>query len=579
MDPSRKVPVVTGAPMQHPGTAAAPPNHLYTPNKRFRILGVKWRYLILAATAIYFAYCFITRQPLFAHLLPKHTGPYAVGAVDIEYPLSPPRIIDPNIRFKDPQLADDIPFQMDSVLFTLYYPASYADTQKRHVKRHPWIPHPVSLRAEGYARAAHISNAVTNRVFALALHAFAGSITIPAAVDVPLSDHASRKKKFARSWDKEESVSEVIASETAGHPVIVFSHGTVSSRADYSHYAGELAARGYVVAMLEHRDGSCPGSLVHTAEGKKRRLLFDESEIVTADGGEIQIEDFHKTQLAFREAEMEEAAKVLKLINAGHGDKVFAKNARGEGKNLADWTGRLNTDEMIVAGHSYGATGALGALRGGPSTARPFIGGLLLDPGKSSGPLNTDIHVPILVVHSNSWSSKSSLFYGHPHFDTVKGIVEANNARGNPSWFMTSLGTSHPSVTDAPLLEPLLLRWTTGAAIDVYQGLRQYVHVAEDFLGFLADGKKRGLLEESAEFPQYDGGVLLGVWKQGQKDRAGKTGEEVGQGEGLAGGVPVGEWWDWRNYWQIHVAPPVAVATVEGAEVEDLGDEKQKVVE
>jgi platelet-activating factor acetylhydrolase len=107
---------------------------------------------------------------------------------------------------------------------------------------------------------------------------------------------------------------------------------------------------------------------------------------------------------------------------------------------------------------------------------------------------------------------------------------------------MTSLGTSHPSVTDAPLLEPFLLSFTTGATIDVYQGLRQYVHVAEDFLAFLSDGKKRGLLAEKAEFPQYDAGTGLGIWKPGQGDDQ-KAWEEKG------------EWWDWRSYWQIHVSP------------------------
>jgi len=58
---------------------------------------------------------------------------------------------------------------------------------------------------------------------------------------------------------------------------------------------------------------------------------------------------------------------------------------------------------------------------------------------------------------------------------------------------MTSLGTSHPSVTDAPLLEPFLLSFTTGASIDVYQGLRQYVHVAEDFLAFLGGWQGKGV--------------------------------------------------------------------------------------
>jgi platelet-activating factor acetylhydrolase len=472
--------------------------------------------------------------------LPQHTGPYAVGAINIEVPVSPARIID-SARFKG---TGEAAFKLRTVLFTLYYPANN-DTARERAARHPWISPPLSLRAAGYAKAAHISNRFTDALFTGALRALAGSVTIPAAVDVPLSDHASRESKFATSWDKEETEQQVLTQSLSGHPVIIFSHGTVSTGGDYSHFAGELAARGYVVALVEHRDGSGPGSVIkRQGEPDQTRLIFDVSEVESAEGGEVSVEDFHKAQLNFREAEIEETVRVLKMINDGRGADVFEQNPHGEGSDLANWAGRLNTDEMIVAGHSYGATGALQALRGGPSERRPFKGAIILDPGKSSGPLNADINVPILVVHSNSWSSRTSIFYGRAHFDTVKQLVEANNQRGNPSWFMTSLGTSHPSVTDAPLLEPRLLRATTGAKIDVYQGLRQYVHCAEDFLAFLGDGKMRGLLAEQAQFPQYDPGTGLGMWKPGQGDDQ-KAWEENG------------EWWDWRSYWQIHVSPVV----------------------
>lgn len=510
------------------------------PFSRRSLSWLKWRYAALFAGIFYVLYCSITRQPLFAHPLPKHTGPYAVGVVDIEAPVSPPRTVDPAV-FKG---TSEKAFELQTVLFSLYYPVAHSIPGRephRNHKRHTWIPRPLSLRAEGYAKAAHINNWFTNALFTGALKALAGSITIPALVDAPLSDHASENVKFATTWDKEESPQQVLAREISGHPVIVFSHGTVSSRTDYSHYAGELAARGYVVVMLEHRDGSGPGSVVNVKGQKaKHVLLFDESEVQTPDGKDIQIEDFHKAQLSFREAEIEEAVRVIRMINDGDGAKVWEQNSYGEGATLAGWAGRLNTDEMIMAGHSYGATGALQALRNGPNEKRPFKGAIILDPGKSSGPLNRDINVPLLVVHSNSWSSHSSIFYGRAHFDTVKEIVEENNARGNPSWFMTSLGTSHPSVTDAPLLEPFLLSFTTGATIDVYQGLRQYVHLAEDFLAYLHDGKERGLLAEKAEFPQYDPGTLLGMWKPGHGDDA-KAREQ-------------GEWFDWRSYWQVHVS-------------------------
>ncbi|KAK3310538.1 platelet-activating factor acetylhydrolase, isoform II-domain-containing protein [Chaetomium strumarium] len=506
---------------------------------------LRWRYIPILAGLTYVLYRSLNSLPLFSHPLPQHTGPYAVGAVDIEAPVSQARITYP-ARFKDTK--EDV-FELQTVLFTLYYPADHRTTDHAHARRHTWIPEPLSLRAQGYAKAAHINNWLTDTLFAGALRALAGSVTIPAAVDVPLSSQASpgpgpsSATDSPRHGDDQDSGQKVLASreeEQRGFPVIVFSHGTTSSRRDYSHYAGELAARGYVVAMLEHRDGSCPGSVIKArGQRDRKRLIFDVSEVESLDGAELSVEDFHSAQLNFREAEIEEAVRVIRMINSGHGTDVFNQNPRGEGSHLAKWAGRLNTDGMIIAGHSYGATGALQALRNWPNDKLPFKGAIILDPGKQSGPLNRDINVPVLVVHSNSWSSKTSIFYGRAHFDTVEGIVTDNNGRGNPSWFMTSLGTSHPSVTDAPLIEPFLLSFTTGATINVYQGLRQYVHVAEDFLLFLADGTKRGLLAEKAEFPKYDPGTVLGMWKPGQ------GGNDTQQDE----------WFDWRSYWQIHVSP------------------------
>ncbi|KAI1396065.1 PAF acetylhydrolase [Hypoxylon fuscum] len=517
------------------------PNMGKAPPMRPRIPAVlrprlTWRYVVFSMTAIYIIYCYIFSLPLFAHPLPVYSGPYPVGAVDIETALKSPRVVD-TAQFKD---SKENAFELETVLFTLYYPA--AKNAVSHKPKHHWIPKPVSVTAEGYAKFAHINNIFVNKLMTGAVAALVGGIEIPAQVDVPLADLVATVAETPEALDNVEEVEKVIQIEKGGHPVIVFSHGMASSRTDYTHYAGELASRGYVVALLEHRDGSCPGSvLLQPGHADRTRLTFNAPEVETPSGRELTVDEFKRAQLDFRQAEIEEAVRVLKLINEGHGKDVYKKNSRGEGEDFQNWKGRINTNEMIVAGHSYGATGAMQALRGGPSPERPFRGAIILDPGKQSGRLNDDIRVPVLVLHSNSWSSTSSIFYGRAHFDTVFDVVENNVLRGMPSWFATSLGTSHPSVTDAPLLEPLLLSFTTGASIDVYEGLRQYVHVSEDFLWFLTTGEKRSLLREQAEFPQYDEGSGFGVWKPAQ---GGDDDDETG-----------GPWYDWRKYWQVHVSP------------------------
>jgi len=81
-------------------------------------------------------------------------------------------------------------------------------------------------------------------------------------------------------------------------------------------------------------------------------------------------------------------------------------------------------------------------------------------------------------------------------------------------------------VTDAPLIEPLLLGWTTGSTIDAHEGVHQYVKVSESFLEYQQTGSKTGLLDECVTHPEYD---------------ANRDSQRSAQ--------------PFRKYWQIHAAP------------------------
>jgi platelet-activating factor acetylhydrolase len=476
-----------------------------------------WKYVFFSLLLLYISYCFIRGSPLLASKLPQYTGKYDVGAIEVEVPLEKPRKISPTL-FKN---TEKPAFEVETVLFTIYYPATSG--AKSSKSNHPWVPRPIGLIAEGYARVAHVNYFFIRPIFHFGLWALAGSITIPAKVDVPL----------CRSSDE----------QIDQYPVMVFSHGMASSRTDYTHYVGELASRGHVVAIIEHRDGSSPGSLIMGANGSVKKLLhFSESDLLyvyscllnelhaNVSSPRLNTTEMKKEQLAFRQAEIEETIKLMAGINSGEGAEVFRLNSRKEGKDLKHWEGRLDSSQFTIGGHSYGATGALQALKG--SQSRNIQGGIILDPGKSSGPLNHDIDVPILVVHSNSWSSKYTLFLGSPHFSTVKNLVSGVLDRTGAAWFMTSLGTSHPSVTDAPLIEPLLLSWTTGSTIDVKEGVGEYVKVSRQFFDFLETGKRSGVLGQGVTHEDY-----------GNDTRS----EEQKKAEPK----------DIAKYWQIHVAPPV----------------------
>ena len=397
-----------------------------------------WRYVLCATALTYVSYCILLDSPLFASRLPQYTGTYPVGAIDLESPCEPRQISE--FRTK---ATGEPAFQLDTVLFTLYYPATI---QGRSRGRHYWIPKPISITGEGFLRFGNVNNFITNNIITGALWTIAGGLTIPAQVDVPLASLADAELLETQT-DADYKI-QMLPQRDDQLPVLVFSHGFASSRTDYTNYLGELASRGYVVAAIEHRDGSSPGSLV-IKDGQPTRTVFPIKESHLEEHRDLDPAALKKAQLDFRQAEVEETIRVLKEINDGQGERIRNTNPRKEGADLKYWKGRLNVREITIGGHSFGATLALQALKDAPSEKLPLHGGIALDPGKSSGQLNAEINVPVLVIHSNLWSKQHSVFFGRPHFDVVKDLVAGVNGRRKAGWFLTSR-TLHPAFSLVP---------------------------------------------------------------------------------------------------------------------------------
>ncbi|KAH6604411.1 hypothetical protein Trco_007857 [Trichoderma cornu-damae] len=491
---------------------------------------LSWRSVLVAVVSLYALLCFVRGVPLLASPLPAYTGRYGVGAIDVEIPLERPRLISDAVFRSNGEPA----FEHKTTLFTVYYPVDKGARERK--PRHDWVARPIRLTAAGYAKFARVDSFIVRPIFTFALWAVAGGITIPAKVDAPLLGTTATVKTGAEAAD----------GDAERFPVMVFSHGDASSRTDYTNFVGELASRGYVVAAVEHRDGSCPGSLVRVGGQEDRELLhFKEAELLSDPP--MDAERYKQQQLAFRDSEILETISILRAVNSGQGEDIFGRNSRSEGSHLPSWAGRLDFGNLTIGGHSFGATGALRALRRAPSDVNPAVGGVILDPGKSSGPLNAVVDVPLLIVHSDSWSKQPSAFYGRPHFDTVRdlalGVLQRTPSLS--SWFLTSLGTSHPSVSDAPLIEPLLLGWATGATLNAKEALKEYVRVTDDFWHFLRTtrgvnssyardkhvlrGEMRGILAEKVTHEQY------GTWVS--ESRKGEVSESL------------------AKLWEVHVSP------------------------
>jgi platelet-activating factor acetylhydrolase len=79
-------------------------------------------------------------------------------------------------------------------------------------------------------------------------------------------------------------------------------------------------------------------------------------------------------QLDLRLAEIEEAYKVINIINAGRGEEIAAQNMRQKGYKASsshgledvDWTAwknRVDAEYVVAAGHSFGAATVVDMLR------------------------------------------------------------------------------------------------------------------------------------------------------------------------------------------------------------------------
>lgn len=515
------------------------------------------RYVLFSIAALWVTYrVLISQQPLLANRLPGYTGPYRVGAVDVEYPLETPRRVS-DARFKS-ESDGGYAFEVETVLFTLYYPTSHK-ARGSAVDKYYWFPKPVSATAKGYARFLGMDNFLFRGLLTGGLWLVASGIQIPAEVGAPLIPPAEILSINGTGGE----LASVADDEKDGQrlPVMIFTHGMLSSRTDYTHYLGELASRGVVVAAIEHRDGSSPASPIIKAGSEPRwRYAFGLRDLAPPSDGSDALDTpaLKEAQLSFREAEIEATVDVLRALDSAPSSSAppVPNSRQPRNTDMSSFRSRLDTAHLTVAGHSYGGTGALRALRPSPgrSSRLPFSGAVVLDPGKSSGPLNADVSVPLVICHSSTWSKPGpTLFYGRPHFEVVRDIVDGVNNRtrtgagdedeeegkdggsgAKGGWFLTSLGTSHPSITDAPLLEPLLLSWATGSTMDARDGIMQYVLATRDFVRYQHTGERRGVLGLSGTAKEDGGGAVSREYDPAHN-----------------GGMPK----PWRKYWQIHVAP------------------------
>ncbi|KAL6879232.1 PAF acetylhydrolase [Trichoderma novae-zelandiae] len=250
---------------------------------------------------------------------PEYTGPYKVGTIDVEIPVSD--LPSPAPR---PENGGDI----ETVLFRVFYPAVATSSEKLI----SWLPAPQRHYVSAYTKFIGVGHTLAELLSFLPRHLHYTSI--PAHKNAALESATTDNKRW---------------------PTMIFSHGLGGSRNSYSYVAGSLASHGVVVFCPEHRDGSAVTSFVRVPgqSGRLSRRIIPYNRISHDVSPEVY--EAREAQLRIRLWELGLVHEAVLAMDAGR----ELNNLNVSTPSLSQFVGRLHVNDpgsIIFAGHSFGAT-------------------------------------------------------------------------------------------------------------------------------------------------------------------------------------------------------------------------------
>lgn len=383
--------------------------------------------------------------------LPPPTGTYSIGCVDI---------MDNNI--------DEGPF------FRLYYPTETTNLYKRNTQWPLWLPR----KQYGFGYANFLRRNPKNIVGKI-FNWIGGDVYVPCLWQAPIFDSSD---KF---------------------PVIVLSHGIGGNRTTYSTLCCELASYGFIVAALEHRDGSasmtyllkdslkrCVVELVKDPEyGKNKPRPMHRSHSFKeewrsfehTDPLGIQWDDYayRNKQVLCRASECTRLLDMLEEINKGRS----VRNSLGFHFSLKQFKDRIDVSKVALVGHSFGGSTCVSTL----GSDQRFKVGVMLDAWMH--PLDetmcNSVTQPLLMLNYEKFQWKKNV-------QQMKWLEKEGTERP----MLTILGACHQACSDFQFI----VSKTFGRVMEVRSELSPKVALdlnKRSILGFLY--KHLGL-EEVDEF-------------------------------------------------------------------------------
>lgn len=440
-----------------------------------------------------------TLRERFLHRLPRYTGAYSVGYMDVEVPVRNPGPISSLKRNGKPIL------RMDTVLMGIYYPGDLRKEAKKKdglkgMRRVDWMPRPRLATAKGYAKFLNIPELpVTGYLACTTLFT-----KLPAFRNARLASYWPDSVLQEEGPQGERTRQDQHDKKRPRFPVIIFSHGLGGSRLCYSAICGELASFGFIVVAMEHRDGS--GARTHVSlpedidpaeiESSTAKIYTNEDSDLDSGGKKVQgrgrkgvnpyyVVDYilpkdnaqdtsphnpqgvdkvlRSAQIELRQEEIKEAFYVIGLINEGRGEEVAKMNLRKKGNigsssmgltgiEWQDWKGSMFLNNVSMMGHSFGGATTVHLCRDDTLT---WLGsGLILDawgqatPPGGDKPSNT-VTKPIIAMSSEAF------MHWKENYDRVVSFCNEARESGALCWMLTIAGSTHLAMTDFAVLYPV----------------------------------------------------------------------------------------------------------------------------
>ncbi|XP_053562931.1 platelet-activating factor acetylhydrolase 2, cytoplasmic isoform X2 [Bombina bombina] len=219
-------------------------------------------------------------------------------------------------------------------------------------------------------------------------------------------------------------------------PLIIFSHGLGGFRTIYSSLCMELASYGFLVAAIEHRDGSACASYYFSDMSNPIKVWIPLRKVIPG----MKEFYFRNYQLHQRATECVRAVQILREIDIG---KEVA-NMLQSGFVLQSLKDRIDFSRVAVMGHSFGGASAMLSLTK-DDTFRCVVA---LDPWM--GPLEDtaypNIQKPVLIINSETFQTAQD----------VKKMMRLDTGDKEIK-ILTVLGSDHENQSDFAFLDVSLI--------------------------------------------------------------------------------------------------------------------------